>query len=271
MSEPTSTNRRELVGAAAIATGVAVSEGTLEGENDAQDRPDVIFIGAGISSLSAALILAEAGWRVLVLDRNDASGGAVRTLELTLPGFRHDLGPMNLTVFANSSFFKDRQDRFARYGVEFITADRTFGSIADDGRFLEMSTDLDANLRSIGKFSSADVDAWKQWRSDFDRCAPTLFQILASPAATSGALDYRFGRSNSAPKDAEPTLRAILLDSLRGHLTQRFQSDVLQALIAAWGLHLDYAPDIAGGCWMPFLETNADERLGISIVKGGSG
>jgi hypothetical protein len=42
-------------------------------------------------------------------------------------------------------------------------------------------------------------------------------------------------------------LRGILLDSLRANLGRRFQSDVVQALIAAWAMHLDYAPDISGG------------------------
>lgn len=45
----------------------------------------------------------------------------------------------------------------------------------------------------------------------------------------------------------------------------------MRALVAAWGLHPDYAPDIAGGCWYPFIETNVDQRQGIAIAKGGSG
>jgi phytoene dehydrogenase-like protein len=84
-------------------------------------------------------------------------------------------------------------------------------------------------------------------------------------------LEYNFGNETDVPKQARQALRGILLDSLRHNLTARFQSDAVQALIAAWGLHLDYAPDITGGCWMPFLETNVDERRGISLVKGGSG
>src|SRR5262245_61260562 len=98
--------------------------------------PDVVFIGAGINALAAAFLLARAGWRAVVVDRNKEPGGAVRTMELTLPGFRHDIGAMNLTVFANSPFFKRHRADLAARGVELITADCSFGSMLSDGRFL---------------------------------------------------------------------------------------------------------------------------------------
>src|ERR1700712_5394808 len=49
-----------------------------------------VVIGAGPTGLAAAIRLAEAGRSVLLLEAADAPGGAVRTEELTLPGFKHD-------------------------------------------------------------------------------------------------------------------------------------------------------------------------------------
>jgi len=233
--------------------------------------PEIIFIGAGINSLGAALVLAKEGWRVLVLDRNSTPGGAVRTMELTLPGFRHDIGAMNLSLLAGSPFYTEHRTALAEKGLELIVAEHSFGSLAADGRFLGISTDLEANLRAIASFSKADAEAWKAWRADYDRCSPVLFQILGSPAARSGPLELVFGRNGELPPNVETPLRGILLDSLRANLSRRFHSDVVQALIAAWAMHLDYAPDVSGGCWMPFLETNGDERNGIPIARGGSG
>jgi phytoene dehydrogenase-like protein len=262
--------RRELLGAATAAAGAALAAGQEPGKR--ADQPaDAIFIGAGINSLGAALRLSKAGWRVVVLDRNREPGGAIRTQELTLPGFRHDIGPMNLTVFANSPFYKEHAAELTRKGVVVLTANHPYGSVFSGGRFLGITTNLEANLRLIAAFSGADAEAWKAWDADFDRCAPILFRILGSPPAPARPLEYVFGESALVPEAARSALSGILLDSLRDNLSTRFESDAVRALVAAWGLHIDYAPDVAGGCWMPFLETNVDQRLGISLIQGGSG
>ena len=53
---------------------------------------DAVVVGAGPNGLAAAIRIAQHGFSVLVLERNKAVGGACRTEELTLPGFRHDVG-----------------------------------------------------------------------------------------------------------------------------------------------------------------------------------
>ena len=65
---------------------------------------DAIVIGAGHNGLACAIHLAAKGWKVGVFERNGAAGGAVQTREATLPGFRHDLFAMNLSLFAGSPF-----------------------------------------------------------------------------------------------------------------------------------------------------------------------
>ena len=263
-------NTAEEAASTAAPAAQTVAKGVQEVIANGQN-PDVIFIGAGINALGAALLLGKAGWRVLVLDRNKEPGGSVRTMELTLPGFQHDIGAMNLTVFANSSFFAEHGSDLAEKGVEIITVNHPFGSVLPNGRFLGITTDPEANLSAIAEFSSADTDAWKRWRADFEGCSPHLFRIFGSPAAPAQPLEYVFGDEAEVSQEAQAALQGILLDSLRDNLTCRFENDAVQAMVAAWGLHIDYAPDIAGGCWMPFLESNVDEQIGISIIKGGSG
>src|SRR5213076_1523811 len=50
-----------------------------------------VVIGAGPNGLVAANMLADAGWDVVVLEEQPVPGGAVRSTELTVPGFRHDV------------------------------------------------------------------------------------------------------------------------------------------------------------------------------------
>src|SRR5205814_1822438 len=52
---------------------------------------DAVVIGAGHNGLVAANLLADEGWSVLVLEATAHPGGAVRTAEVTEPGFRNDL------------------------------------------------------------------------------------------------------------------------------------------------------------------------------------
>jgi len=52
---------------------------------------DAILVGSGINSLACAAMLARSGKRVCVLERNDWFGGAIKTAEITEPGFHHDV------------------------------------------------------------------------------------------------------------------------------------------------------------------------------------
>ncbi|MBW7454400.1 NAD(P)-binding protein, partial [Paenibacillus sepulcri] len=55
------------------------------------NKYDVIMIGCGHNALIAAAYLTQAGRSVLMLEKNDRPGGFLRTEELTLPSFKHDV------------------------------------------------------------------------------------------------------------------------------------------------------------------------------------
>lgn len=73
------------------------------------DGFDAVVVGGGPNGLMAALTFAEAGRRVLVVEAADRVGGALRTEELTLPGFRHDVGATVLPLAVASPAFRGMQ------------------------------------------------------------------------------------------------------------------------------------------------------------------
>ena len=78
---------------------------------------DAIIIGAGHNGLVAAIHLAGKGWKVAVVEAANEPGGSVKTREVTLPGFRHDLFATNLSLFAGSPFFAAYKDKLFAHGL----------------------------------------------------------------------------------------------------------------------------------------------------------
>ena len=81
---------------------------------------DAVIIGSGINSLAAAALLAREGWRVAVLERNDYLGGAIRTAEITEPGFRHDVFSAWHPLWVGGGAHALLGDDLAGRGLEYL-------------------------------------------------------------------------------------------------------------------------------------------------------
>ncbi|WP_203885476.1 NAD(P)-binding protein, partial [Planotetraspora kaengkrachanensis] len=67
---------------------------------------DAVVVGSGPNGLMAAVTMAEAGRRVLLVEAAGVCGGGLRTEELTLPGFRHDVCATILAMALASPAFR---------------------------------------------------------------------------------------------------------------------------------------------------------------------
>lgn len=92
---------------------------------------DAIVVGAGPNGLSAAIVLAEAGHSVLLLEAANTIGGGCRTGEVTLPGFAHDICAAIHPMGMVSPFFKRLPLR--SLGVEWIAPPLAVAHPFDDG------------------------------------------------------------------------------------------------------------------------------------------
>lgn len=111
-------------------------------------------IGAGPNGLSAAVVLAQAGLEVDVFEAEAQAGGAARTMELTLPGFRHDFGSSVYPMGAGSPFFGTLP--LAELGVEWVHGDAPAAHPLDDGTAVLLEETLEKQGRELG----IDGDAW---------------------------------------------------------------------------------------------------------------
>ncbi|MBA3447220.1 MAG: NAD(P)/FAD-dependent oxidoreductase, partial [Pseudaminobacter sp.] len=231
---------------------------------------EAIFVGAGHNSLACAAHLALKGWKVAVFERGEVIGGAVQTRELTLPGFRHDFGAMNLSLFAGSAFHKKYANELKTHGLEFAPAADCFASIFPDGRWFGVSTDLDRTAARLAAISPADAETWRGLAKAFPAEAEHLFRLLGSPmsARALAGTGWNLWRKKGA-RGAFDTAR-LLLSSPRAWLDETFESELVKATLAAWGMHLDFAPDIAGGAVFPYLESMASQSFGMMLGRGGA-
>ena len=231
---------------------------------------DAVLIGAGHNALAAALHLAAKGWRVGVFEQADVAGGAVKTGEFTLPGFRHDWAAMNLSLFAGSAFFKAYGAELGQHGLEFVPVAKPFASAFPDGTWLGVTTDAAANKAAIAAFSQSDADTWGRMTDGFSAQAQAIFGLLGSPMNFRAIAYFMFKTLRAKGGGGSLDFARLLTLSPRQFLTENFTSDRVRAMLGAWGMHLDFAPDIAGGAVFPYLEGMAGQAFGMALGRGGA-
>jgi len=111
-------------------------------------------VGAGPNGLAAAIALAQAGLKVNVYEAESQPGGAARTMELTLPGYRHDFGSAVLPMAAASPFFSKLP--LDRHGLDWIHGPAPLVHPLDDGPAAVLERDLKLAASAFG----TDGPAW---------------------------------------------------------------------------------------------------------------
>ncbi|GER23011.1 dehydrogenase [Zafaria cholistanensis] len=113
---------------------------------------DAAVVGSGPNGLAAAVTLARAGLSVRVYEAEDSIGGGSRTLELGLPGHRHDIGAAVHPMALASPFFREigLADR-----VDFIVPEVSYAHPLPDGRTGLAWRDLERTAEGLGSAGPA--------------------------------------------------------------------------------------------------------------------
>jgi phytoene dehydrogenase-like protein len=213
---------------------------------------DAIIVGSGPNGLSAAITLARAGLKVLVIEGDDTPGGGCRTGELTLPGFRHDICSAVHPLAASSPFFVS-VDLAAR-GVTLREPKVAFAHPLDGGRAAAVAGSVEETAGSLGP----DAAAYRRLLGPLVRdVGLTLPQILA-PIRSVGRHPLamaRFGLEGLPP--------ATLL-------ARRFRTEEGRALLAGVAAHSMLPLSAPVTSAFGLLLTMAAHAVGWPVVEGGS-
>jgi phytoene dehydrogenase-like protein len=114
--------------------------------------------------------------QVDVLEAQSTPGGAARTLELTLPGFRHDFGSAVYPLGAGSPFFSSQP--LAEHGLQWIHSPAPLAHPLDDGSAVLLERDLGATKDSLGVDGAAWDTLMRPFVQDWDVFAPEILHPL---------------------------------------------------------------------------------------------
>src|SRR6201993_5658965 len=133
---------------------------------------DGIIIGAGHHALITGSYLAKAGLKILLLERRLQYGGGLTTLEVTEPGFYHNLHSINHFHISDTPWFKDLglDER-----VTYITPRYEFGQAHSDGTALVLGRDLEETVANIARFSQKDAATFREWNRKGERITANIF------------------------------------------------------------------------------------------------
>jgi phytoene dehydrogenase-like protein len=231
---------------------------------------DAILIGSGHNALVCGTYLARAGWSTLVLERSEQPGGAVRSAEITRPGYVHDLFATNLNLFLGSPVNAELGSELERHGLRYASSDRPFANVYPDGKALRVRQDVAATLAELEAHDPADAEGWRELDALYERLSPALFSLYGSRLDPRSLARLAVTQIPALGTIGARELARLLVSSTRELAETYLHSPEAHALLACWGMHLDFGPDVSGGAMFPFLEAFTDMRTGISVAQGGA-
>ncbi len=212
---------------------------------------DAVIVGSGPNGLAAAILLQQHGLSVLVLEGKDKIGGGLRTEELTLPGFKHDVCSAIHPLAAGSPFFETLP--LHEHGLEYIYPEVAAAHPFDNGT----AAVLKKSIIETADLLDEDRDVYIKLMAHLVKSWPGLAADVLGPL--------------TFPK--HPVDLAVFgLDALTSstHLAKRFKTEQAKGLLAGMAAHsIQPLTNLATSAIALVLMANGHLK-GWPVPKGGS-
>lgn len=140
---------------------------------------DAVVVGSGPNGLAAAISMQQSGLSVLLVEAKEKIGGGLRSAEVTLPGFTHDICSAIHPMAAGSPFFKTLP--LANFGLEYINPPISAAHPFDDGTAAALFGTAQQTGIKLGTDCKAYLNLIKPLVKDWAGIAPDLLGPLHFP------------------------------------------------------------------------------------------
>lgn len=212
---------------------------------------DAIVVGAGPNGLAAAITLQQAGLQVLVLEGQDTIGGGLRSKQLTLPGYVHDVCSAIHPMAAASPFFAKLP--LKEHGLEFIYPPVAAAHPFDDGTAAVLHHSLEHTAQLLGE----DEQKYTRLLAPIVNMWPDIVDDILGP--------LHFPKHPL--KMAKFGMHALLPATV---IAKRFSSPKTKGLWAGMAAHAIQSLDNATTAAIGLVLMAAAHLRGWPVPKGGS-
>lgn len=212
---------------------------------------DAIVVGAGPNGLAAAITLQQAGLQVLVLEGQETIGGGLRSKQLTLPGYVHDVCSAIHPMAAASPFFAKLP--LKEHGLEFIYPSVAAAHPFDDGTAAVLHHSLEHTAQLLGE----DEQKYTRLLAPIVNMWPDIVDDILGP--------LHFPKHPL--KMAKFGMHALLPATV---IAKRFSSPKTKGLWAGMAAHAIQSLDNATTAAIGLVLMAAAHLRGWPVPKGGS-